>query len=586
MSMVVAHVEKFKKWDVHGMEVHNERSTERSKNRDIDREKTHLNYDLAEQQRAGNSYVHAVKERVKCAIESGQKIKKDAVHLCSVLVSSDRAFFDQLQPEEQKKFFQTAKDALENQFGSQNTIAAPVHLDENTPHMHFQFVPIGADGKLLAKKVVDRTALRKIQEELPKALQRAGFKIERGVSREEKIKHVDTYEWKAAELAKKEKELEQREKALVGKEKELNELFANVTIGSRTVEEVQDIVGQAKPATGFLGIKENLKITLNNFEFKKMADIASAGAAAIANQRKMEKLVEENTRKLKEEINARHDAQGKYEELKKAHDRQAAQLKEVNRFLADPQIKKRMELLQNPHYAEFERCKEQKMKPNEIMRSMVEKGIERTQVVDAFIRAGYDREATKNAYSSTIAQIEKERRVAAQRQAAAERAAKEQEWAKYLEKNPHVQRFLVLKEHGMSEKDAAKVMLMSGVNKKSVVETIMAHSKSAPERSDQARYYATNTVSKAERELPKGAIPISQEKPAQGRSGGSGGGSQAPAQPRQTSGSLPIQTDGKNVSLTARSGEEEIDWAALSPEEAQQKIAEIEVKKDSHEMSR
>ena len=226
MSMVVAHVQKFKKSDVHGMEVHNERSTERSKNRDIDREKTHLNYDLAKPQREGNSYVHAVKERVKCAIEGGQKIKKDAVYLCSVLVSSDRAFFDQLQPEEQKKFFQTAKDALENQFGSQNTIAAPVHLDENTPHMHFQFVPIGADGKLLAKKVVDRTALRKIQEELPKALQRAGFKIERGVSREEKIKHVDTYEWKAAELAKKEKELEQREKALVGKEKQLNELFA------------------------------------------------------------------------------------------------------------------------------------------------------------------------------------------------------------------------------------------------------------------------------------------------------------------------------------------------------------------------
>ena len=48
MSMVVAHVQKFKKADVHGMEVHNERSTERSKNKDIDREKTHLNYDLAE----------------------------------------------------------------------------------------------------------------------------------------------------------------------------------------------------------------------------------------------------------------------------------------------------------------------------------------------------------------------------------------------------------------------------------------------------------------------------------------------------------------------------------------------------------
>ena len=54
MSMVVAHVQKFKKADVHGMEVHNKRSTERSKNNDIDREKTDLNYDLAEQQREEN----------------------------------------------------------------------------------------------------------------------------------------------------------------------------------------------------------------------------------------------------------------------------------------------------------------------------------------------------------------------------------------------------------------------------------------------------------------------------------------------------------------------------------------------------
>ena len=586
MSMVVAHVQKFGKADVHGMEVHNERSTERSKNKDIDREKTHLNYDLAAEQREGKTYVQAVKERVKSAAESGQKIRKDAVHLCSVVVSSDRDFFAQLQPEEQKKFFQTAKDALEKQFGSQNTIAAAVHVDEKTPHMHFQFVPIDKDGKLRAKSVVDRVALRKIQDELPRELQKAGFKIERGISHEEKIKHVDTYEWKAQELAKKEIELDQREKVLVGKEKQLNELLANANIACKTVEEVQDVVGRAKPATGFLGIKENLKITVDEFAFKQMAEAASAGAAAIANQRKMEKLIEENTRKLRDEVNARHEAQGKYEELKKTFDLQAAQLKRVNGLLADPQIQKRIEMLQNPHYAEFERCKEQKMKPNDIMRHLIDKGIERSHVVDAFVHAGFAREDTKNAYASTITQIENERRVAAQQQAAAERTAKAQEWARYLEKNPHVKRFLALRENNMSDKDAVKVLLMSGVDKKSIVSTIMAHSKNAPGRSDQARTYATGVVSKAEKELPKGAIPITQEKPSQSRGSGAGGGSQAPAQPHQTPGAFPIQTDGKNVSLTARSSEEEIDWAALSPEEAQQKIAEIEVKKDTHEMSR
>ena len=169
---------------------------------------------------------------------------------------------------------------------------------------------------------------------------------------------------------------------------------------------------------------------------------------------------------------------------------------------------------------------------------------------------------------------------AEQQKAAAEKAAKAQEWAQYLVKNPHVQRFLELKKRGMSDKDAAKVLILSGVDKKTLVSTIMAHSKNAPARSDKARPYAAAAVSKAERELPKGAIPISQEKPAQGRSGGSGGGGQAPAQPNN-SGNMPIiRTDGKIAALTAKSAEEEIDWAALTPEEAQDKIAEMERKHD------
>ena len=292
MSMVVAHVQKFKKADVHGMEVHNERSTERSKNRDIDREKTHLNYDLAEQQRAGNSYVHAVKERVKCAIEGGQKIKKDAVHLCSVLVSSDRAFFDQLQPEEQKKFFQTAKDALENQFGAQNTIAAPVHLDENTPHMHFQFVPIGEDGKLLAKKVVDRTALRKIQDELPKALQRAGFKIERGVSREEKIKHQDTYEWKAAELAKKEQELNLQLTKAQEARKQAETILAEVKQRQVAIDQLLEIKERSKVKRTMLGFGDSVvELSLN--DYNKLASAAQAGVEAIHQNEPLKKQVEE-----------------------------------------------------------------------------------------------------------------------------------------------------------------------------------------------------------------------------------------------------------------------------------------------------
>ena len=128
------------------------------------------------------------------------------------------------------------------------------------------------------------------------------------------------------------------------------------------------------------------------------------------------------------------------------------------------------------------------------------------------------------------------------------------------------------------------MMLMSGVDKKTLVSTIMAHSKNAPARSDKARPYAAAAVSKAEKELPKGVIPVSQEKPSQGRSGGSSGGSQASVQ-TPNSGNVPIiRTDGKIAALTAKSAEEEVDWAALTPEEAQDKIAEMERKQDGQGM--
>lgn len=114
----------------------------------------------------------------------------------------------------------------------------------------------------------------------------------------------------------------------------------------------------------------------------------------------------------------------------------------------------------------------------------------------------------------------------------------------------------------------------------------MAHSKSAPERSDQARYYATAAVSKAEKELPKGAIPVVQEKP-----------------PRAVLVALVVEVKRQyspdklpEVCLFRRTGKmylsppgavrKKLIGQRSAPKKLSRKIAEIEVKKDSHEMSR
>lgn len=51
-------------------------------------------------------------------------------------------------------------------------------MNETTPHMHFSAVPL-VDGKLNAKKLMNRNFLRKIQSELSKILIDNDFEIER-----------------------------------------------------------------------------------------------------------------------------------------------------------------------------------------------------------------------------------------------------------------------------------------------------------------------------------------------------------------------------------------------------------------------
>lgn len=303
MSMIVCHNQKFGKSDVRGMEIHNKRETVRSKNEEIDPERSHLNYDLAAEQRGERSYSQTVNERVKSAAMSGQTIRSDAVYMCSVVVSSDGGFFKDMQAEDQKRFFQTAKDALEKQFGKENTVAAVVHMDEKTPHMHFQFVPIDEDGKLRAKNVVGRTALRRMQDELPKELQRAGFKIERGVTREEKIKHTDTHQWKLEqrqkELLEKERELGQRQKELdlqVARAEEVKRqaetLLAEAKQRQLAINQLLEIKERTKVKRTMLGFGESV-VEIKVEDYNKLASAAQAGIEAIHQNEPLKKQVEE-----------------------------------------------------------------------------------------------------------------------------------------------------------------------------------------------------------------------------------------------------------------------------------------------------
>src|SRR5699024_3664037 len=77
-----------------------------------------------------------VKEIIESQKIGTRKTRKDAVLVNELLVTSDRDFFERLDPSEQKRFFEESYKLFSERYGKQNIAYATVHHDEQTPHMH------------------------------------------------------------------------------------------------------------------------------------------------------------------------------------------------------------------------------------------------------------------------------------------------------------------------------------------------------------------------------------------------------------------------------------------------------------------
>lgn len=193
MSYIVARMEKMKVGNLGGAYRHNERIFKNHSNKDIDPNRSHLNYELTDRDRSV-SYEKQIKNYVNETKISKRAIRKDAVLCDEWVITSDKKFFEDLNQEQVQEFFETAKKYFEEQYGKQNIAYASVHLDESTPHMHMGVVPM-KDGKLSSKAMFDRKELKAIQDKLPKYMNEHGFEVERGELNSEK-KHKTVAEFK------------------------------------------------------------------------------------------------------------------------------------------------------------------------------------------------------------------------------------------------------------------------------------------------------------------------------------------------------------------------------------------------------
>ena len=217
MSYAVARMQKMKSGNLGGAYRHNERIFENHSNKDIDPEKTHLNYELTARDRS-IPYDRQIKQYINDNKISKRALRKDAVLCNEWIITSDKAFFENMSSDQIKDFFETAKNFFAERYGNSNIAYAMVHLDESTPHMHLGLVPM-QNGKLSSKSLFgSRDQLKEIQEAFPKYLNEHGYNLQRGES-DIKKKHLET-----AEFKEKQRLLNDTDKKIVDKTQKLKQL--------------------------------------------------------------------------------------------------------------------------------------------------------------------------------------------------------------------------------------------------------------------------------------------------------------------------------------------------------------------------
>lgn len=235
-STLAMHVTKHKH-GTRGQQRHNERKEgQKHRNRNIDASRTKDNVWLKPDD--GKTY----NERIQAILEENytgkRKPRFDAVKMCEITVQIGGDLAENGTEEEQVEALKEAFEELRDQYGEKNIVSAVIHVDETTPHLHFDFVPITKSGGLSAREVVgDRAQMRKTQARFLEAMQKrvpyAKFERKKenqfnGLEQKTFEKLTAALKAKEAEVWDREDKVEDREIKVEEQENQLNALQATL----------------------------------------------------------------------------------------------------------------------------------------------------------------------------------------------------------------------------------------------------------------------------------------------------------------------------------------------------------------------
>ncbi len=187
----MAHLTSYQISSAVGVLRHNERkendTVHQRKNECITPERTHLNYNLAPQRDMSLSeHIKAV-----CA-ENNIRLnnRKDLNVMSSWIITIPKDFLEKEKESEntyqsivkpysdkklERQFFEETYSFLQKRYGKENVLSACVHLDETTPHIHYEFIPVGIDKNgvktVSSKLVCTRKDLQSFHRDLSKHLE-------------------------------------------------------------------------------------------------------------------------------------------------------------------------------------------------------------------------------------------------------------------------------------------------------------------------------------------------------------------------------------------------------------------------------
>lgn len=200
MSYAIIRNQKYKRENLKGIFRHNERKNENYSNKNIDKEKSHLNYSLKDPR---YSYEKEF-ERIRKEYNLKGQIKTVSNIICEYIITSDKTFFDTIEEDETKRYFETAyKFVCEyKNLGEQYILSAKVHMDEESPHMHLVFIPVvhitdkkGNDIDKIACSEFwkAKDSYRQLQNAFHSYITANGFDLERGNPSERVHLSVEDY---------------------------------------------------------------------------------------------------------------------------------------------------------------------------------------------------------------------------------------------------------------------------------------------------------------------------------------------------------------------------------------------------------